>query len=372
VSKKALWTSVALLLSLTTALWSATAQAPKAAPSTSAAKPSPQALRILSDKVLGEAPLKNAMDVRWASDHSVVLALNKNGVVEYDLAGKLKPKEMIPGKGLPGGFWQSQHVALSPRYLVAGSWLFTMTWRRMDSTVRKEEAFDGIEDLDVQDSRVAVLGSRRNAQGDYSPDGAIAWTGSLDSKAAPDLKPLFFDTGGVGAPGMGACGGFFLGAVRFLADGSLLVVPGIQPGISRYDRKGKLLQTLDTVALGIDTDCAGIPKEMRPKMAREVPLRLAWINARRIVDDVLPLPAGPGLLIRSVQQGEVRWTLKVLHADNSVGVYEVPVHAENAFSHLKGDVREGRLILLLWGNPPDRNPDHSPLPHLLTASLPGS
>jgi hypothetical protein len=326
----------------------------------------------LSDTVLGEQPLKNAMDVRWASDHSVVLALNKNGVVEYDLAGKLKPKEMIPGKSLPGGFWQSQHVALSSRYLVAGSWLFTMTWRRMDSMVRKEEAFDGIEDLDVQDSRVAVLGSRRNAQGDYSPDGAIAWTGSLDSKAAPDLKPLLFDAGGVGAPTMGACGSLFLGAIRFLADDSLLVVPGIQPGISRFDRQGKLLQTLDTVALGIDTDCAGMTKEMKSKMGREVPLRLAWINARRIVDDVLPLAEGPGLLIRSVQQGEVRWTLKVLHPDGRVVVYDVPVHAENAFSHLKGDVRAGRLILLLWGYPPDRNPDHSPLPHLLTAALPGS
>lgn len=360
------------LLLLFLAFWPAWAQTPKAEPRHSSASPSSQPLHILSDTVLGEQPLKNAMDVRWASDHSVVLALNKNGVVEYDLAGKLKPKEMIPGKSLPGGFWQSQHVALSSRYLVAGSWLFTMTWRRMDSMVRKEEAFDGIEDLDVQDSRVAVLGSRRNAQGDYSPDGAIAWTGSLDSKAAPDLKPLLFDAGGVGAPTMGACGSLFLGAIRFLADDSLLVVPGIQPGISRFDRQGKLLQTLDTVALGIDTDCAGMTKEMKSKMGREVPLRLAWINARRIVDDVLPLAEGPGLLIRSVQQGEVRWTLKVLHPDGRVVVYDVPVHAENAFSHLKGDVRAGRLILLLWGYPPDRNPDHSPLPHLLTAALPGS
>ena len=371
MSKIALRSSGTLLLALSTTLWSAAAQLPKTAPSTPA-KPSPQSLRILSDKVLGESPLKNAMDVRWASDHSVVLALNKNGVVEVDLTGEAAPREMIAGKGAPGGFWQSQHVALSPRYLVAGSWLFTMTWRPMDSTVRKEEAFDGIEDLDLQEGRVAVLGSRRNAQGDYSPDGAIAWTGSLDTKEAPDLKPVLFDAGGVGAPGMGSCSSFFLGAVRFLGDGSLVVAPGTQPGISRFDRQGKLLQTWDTVALGIDTDCAGMSKELKSKIGREVPLRLAWINARRIVDDVLPLPAGPGLLIRSVQQGEVRWTLKVLHADNSVSVYDVPVHAENAFSHLKGDVRSGRLILLLWGNPPDRNPEHSPLPHLLTASLPAA
>jgi hypothetical protein len=352
-------------------LWSAAAQVPKAAPSTSVTKTSPQALHILSDKVLGESPLKSAMDVRWASDHSVVLALNKNGVVELDLTGKSAPQQMIPGERSPGGFWQSQHVGISSRYLVAGSWLFTMTWRTLASTVRQEEAFDGIHDLDVHQNRVAVVGARRNAQGDYAPDGAIAWIGSLD-KNLSDLKPLIFDAGGAGAPNMGDCTSFFLGEVRFLTDGSLVVVPGVQPGIDRFDPQGKLVKTWDTVALGIDTDCSSIGKDMSAKMGHDVPRRLAWINQRRIVDDVLPLPAGPGLLIRSVQQGEVRWTLKVLHADNSVGTYDVPVHAQNAFSHLKGDFRQGRLVLLLWGNPPDRNPDHIPVPHLLIAAPPGS
>jgi hypothetical protein len=371
VGKKALRTSVALLLTLSTTLGSAAAQVPKTAPSTAAAKPSSQALRILSDKVLGEQPLKNAADVRWASDHSVVLALRKGGVVEYNLDGKSKPKQMIPGGGAPGGFWESHHVALSSQYLVAGAWLFAMTWRPLDSAVRKEEAFDSIHDLDVHQNRVAVVGARRNAQGDYSPDGAIAWIGSLD-KNLSDLKPLIFDAKGSGAPTMGACATFLLGSTRFLSDGSLLVVPGVQPGISRFDLQGKLLQTLDTVALGIDTDCGGIGKELASTMARDVPSRLAWINERRIVDDVLPLAAGPGLLIRSVKKGEVGWVLKVLHADGSLGIYDVPVHAQNAFSHLKGDVRQGRLVLLLWGHPPDRNPDHMPLPHLLVLSPPGS
>ncbi len=335
------------------------------------AQPTRPALKILSDVVLGQAPLKSAMDVRWADDHSVALALNRNGVVEYDLSGKSAPKTMIPGEGLPGGFWQSQHVAVSSQYLVAGAWLFAMTWRPLDSPLRKEESFDAIHDLDVHGNRVAVVGARRNAQGDYSPDGAIAWIGSLD-KNLSDLKPLIFDARGPGAPTMAACGAFSLGETRFLADGSLLAVPGVQPGIFRFDLQGKPLQTFDTVALGIDTDCGGISKEMASNMARDVPLRLAWINQRRIVDDVLPLPAGPGLLVRSVQQGELRWTLKVLHPDGKVSVYAVPVHAPNLFSHLKGDLRQGRLVLLLWGYPPDRNPEHTPLPRLLIASLPAS
>jgi hypothetical protein len=336
-------------------------------------KPSPggPALHILSDTVLGEEPLRNAVDVRWASDHSVVLALKKSGVVEYNLNGKSVPQQMIAGEKSPGGFWESRHVAISSRYLVAGSWLFAMTWRPLDSIVRKEEAVEFIHDLDVRNNRVAVVGARRDAQGQFSPDGAIAWIGSLD-KALSDLKPLIFDAGGSGAPSMNACGSFSLGSTRFLADGSLLVVPGVQPGIYHFDSQGKLLGTSDTVALGIDTDCGGMSKELAATLGRDVPRRLAWINDRRTVDDVLPLPAGPGLLVRSVQQGQVRWTLKVLHPDGSLGVYDVPVQAPNPFSHLKGDFRQGRLVLLLFGYPPDRNPEHTPLPHLLIASPPGS
>jgi hypothetical protein len=346
------------------------AQAGKAAP-VAAGAPSPApALHILSDTVLGEA-FRLAKDVRWASDHSVVLALIKSGVVEYNLDGKTPPKQLIPGASAPGGFRYSDKVAFSSRYVAAGDWLQSVTWRPLDSAVRKEEAFDCLHNLDVGGSRFAVVGVRRDTQGKFSPDGVIAWIGSLD-KDLTDLKPLLYDAGGPGAPNLGACCAFSLGATRFLADGSLVVVPGVQPGIYRFDTQGKLLQTVDTVALGINTDCAGIGKERMAPMARDPSLRMAWINDRRTVDEVLPLPAGPGLLIRSVQQGQVRWTLKVLHSDGSVEVYDVPVQAPNLFAHLKGDFRQGRLVLLLWGSPPHRNPDGIPPPHLVIASLPDS
>jgi hypothetical protein len=337
----------------------------------SVATPIPSAaLHILSDTVLGEA-FRFAKDVRWASDQSVLLAVIKSGVVEYNLDGKTPTKQLIPGDRAPGGGWYGQQVAVSSRYLAAGSWLQAVTWRSLDSAVRKEEVFDCIHDLDVGGNRVAVVGVRRDAQQKFSPEGAIAWIGSLDKDLA-DLKPLLFDAGGPGAPRMGACCSFSLGVTRFLADGSLVVAPGVQPGIYHFDSQGKLLQTLDTVGLGTDSDCAGIGKEMVSPMGRDPSLRMAWINERRIVDDVLPLPAGPALLIRSVQQGQVVWVLKVLHPDGSVGVYGVPVKAPNLFAHLKGDFRQGRLVLLLWGNPPHRNPDGTPPPHLLIASLPGS
>jgi hypothetical protein len=365
-----------LLLGLMTTFLPAAAVGPpapagKAALVASGAKPSPAlALHMLSDTVLSEA-FRFALDVRWVSDHSIALAVLKSGVVEYNLDGKTSPKQLIPADVAPGRSGYGQEVAVSSRYLAAGAWLQSITWRPLDSEVRKEEVFDCIHDIDVGGSQASIIGVRRDAQGKFSPDGVIAWIGSLDKDLA-DLKPLIFDAGGTGAPSMGACCGFHLGVTRFLADGSLVVVPGIQPGIYHFDSQGKLLQTLDTVALGTDTDCAAIRKEMVAPMGRDPSLRMAWINERRIVDDVLPLPAGTGLIIRSIQQGQVRWVLKVLHPDGSVGVYDVPVKAPNLFAHLKGDFRQGRLVLLLWASPPHRNPDGIPMPHLLIASLPDS
>ncbi|HZZ19322.1 MAG TPA: hypothetical protein VFE25_08135 [Opitutaceae bacterium] len=360
-----------LLRPLPVAALGAGAQAGKAGPAATAAAPAaPAALRILSDTTLGE-PLKYAVDVRWASGRSVYLALKRRGVVEYDLDGKAEPKQLIPGEKEPGGFWLSYHVAASSQFLIAGSPLFALTWRPLDSAVRKDEAFEGIDDLDVQGGRLAVVGVRRDSAGKFAPEGAIAWTGSLD-KDLSDLKPLVFDAGGPGAPNANACGLLLLGSTRFLADGSLLVVPGVQPGIYHFDSRGKLLQTLDTVKLGIDTDCASVTKDQGLELKRSFSPRMAWINARRTVDDVLPLPAGPGLLVRSVKQGQVNWALKILHPDGSIAIYDLPVHAHTLLAHLKGDVRQGRLVLLLWEYSPDGKPDGAPMPHLLTASLPDS
>ena len=342
-----------------------------AAPPSPKPKPAPAALRILSDTTLGE-PLKYAVDVRWASDRSVYLALKRNGVVEHSLDKKdSPPKQLIPGEATPGGLWLSWHLAASSLDLVAAAPAFALTWRPLASAARKQEAFEFVSDIDLRGKRLAVLGARRGKDEKFAPDGAIAWIGSLNRDLA-DLKPLVFDDGGPGAPNMNKCALVFLGVTRFLADGSLLILPGVQPGIYRFDGTGRLLKTLETVALGIDTDCAGISKELKARLARHSPERMAWVNERRIVDDVLPLPSGPGLLIRSLQKGQVQWTLKVLHDNGSVSVYDVPVRAKSPFAHLKGDLRQGRLVLLLWEYAADGKPDGAPLPHLLIAEPPAS
>lgn len=306
----------------------------------------PPALRILSDRELPPQLLK-AVDVRWASERSVYLTLTKWGTVEavLDPLGS-KIKEVVPGAAKPDGFWGSSHVGASPEYLVVAGPAFALTWRKAADPLRREIAFDGIEDIDVSGRRLAVLGVRRDDKGRFAPEGAIAWLGSLD-KGLTDLRPILFDSRGAGAPSLSACANFELGAVRFLQDGTLLVVPGSQAGAHLYDAQGRLIRTWDTVSLGLDNDCPSLQPEQVQQLRHPGP-RVTWLNQRRTLEDILPLPEGPGLLVRSVSQGRPSWQLKVLSRDGSgVKTYAVPASPVNDLSHLRGDVRNGKILLLM-------------------------
>lgn len=327
------------------------------------------ALRILSDRELPPA-LLNAVDVRWASDSSVLLSLTKSGTVEMSLeplAGRVE--KVIPGAQEPGGFWGCSRLGVSEEYLAVAGPAFSLTWRKRTDPLRKEIAFDGIEDIDVGGRRLAVLGARRDDKGDFAPDGAIAWLGSLE-KDLTDLRPILRDQRGEGAPNLNACGNFELGAIRFLQDGTLLVVPGVQAGAYLYDAGGRLVRTWDTVALGLDNDCPGLQPEQAQQL-RHPASRVVWLNQRQTLEDILPLAQGPALLIRSVSDNRPTWKVKVL-SQNGPGAktYAVPVPPVNELSHLRGDVRNGKILLLM--RTMDRSFLNNVKPRLIVAELPPS
>jgi hypothetical protein len=89
-----------------------------------------------------------------------------------------------------------------------------------------------------------------------------------------------------------------------------------------------------------------------------------------VVDDILPLPEGPGLLIRSVREGRVGWILKILKPDGSVRELGVPIVAKLPFARLKGDWRAGKLALVLYEQAANGLPDEAPPPQLVVATLP--
>ena len=331
-----------------------------------AAAPEPaRSLRILSDRPL-PPELVNAVDIRWASDHSIYLAMLREGTVEASLDfDHLKVVPMIPKMREPGGSF-SGLLAASSEYLVT-SGPFWITWRSIASPTRAEDAFDSIHDLDVAGDRFLILAARRGEKGQFAPEGAIAWTGSL-RRGLSDLRPVAYDATGPGARNLGACSNFHMGGVRFLGDGSFLVVPGVQPGILLYSPEGKLIHTWDSAQVGFDTDCASLSEEQVHRYAVDPIQQAAWLNERRTLDEILPLPQGPGLVVRSVSQGQTRWDLKVLTQKGDITTYRIPVQAQSETSHLKGDVRGNRIVFVMRAFKKDYK--NREIPRLLMAEVP--
>jgi hypothetical protein len=236
-------------------------------------------------------------------------------------------------------------VAASREFLVVAAPVFSLRWKRPGGTSHNL-AFAAIVDVDVYRNRLLILGAQKDERERFAPDGAIAWLGSLD-KGLSDLRAVHYSASGPGAKTMGACGPLDLGAVRFLGNGSFVIVPGVEPGAFLYDPAGKLVRTWDTTAIGLDDDCAGLSREQQLLLSAQPEPRYAWLNQRRLLDDVLPLPQGPGLIVRSVSQGRTRWQLKQLRRDGGIDTYDIPVPSHTALSHLHGDVRGGRIVFLL-------------------------
>jgi hypothetical protein len=334
---------------------------------TSPAPSGPPALRVTSDVLLPKA-LNLAADVRWATEHSVYLGLGGDGALEVSIEPPgQKLRELIPARSRPGGFFASHQVAASSEYMVAAGYGLVLGWRRLEEPTRTDVPLEFIQAIDVWRDKVLVVGARRDAKGNFASDGAIAWLGSLDKKLS-DQKPILYDSTGPGDRAMNACGFTHLGAARFFTDGSFVVLPGIQPGLNFFDRNGKMIRTVDTAALGIDSDCGNLTKEQWERIGMNFPARMAWVNQRRTVDAMLLFPQGPGLVIRSVENHRVRWRLEVVKSDGKTVSYQVPISAPDEFFHLRGDVRDGKIVFVLRQTPPsDRNYAQ---PHLITALVP--
>jgi len=183
---------------------------------------------------------------------------------------------------------------------------------------------------------------------ELEPAPSLAWVGPLSAHPAKDLQPLpLYDAGGAKSPGLVNCEELLLGTARFLPDGSLFVVPGFQPGAHLFSATGRLLRTWDTTALGLDAlDCAHLSAADHVRFGRSPQARFDYLNQHRVLEEVLPLKEGPGLLIRSVKDGKVTWDLTVLQSGERVLSYAVPIAGELPYDRLRGDVRRNRIVLL--------------------------
>lgn len=299
-------------------------------------------LAVISDVTL--TSVRFASDVRWAGDGSVLLAGGRDGLLELPIAGGA-PRVVIPGASARDGFWLTSRVAASTSHLAVASPVFSMAWTPRSRLDLAQDVFEFVVDLDIDGDRVAVLGAKKDPEKGFAPDGAIAWVATLGSKELTDIKPIYYSLAGPVALPMANCGMLETGGVRFLPDGTLLVVPGVEPGVFLYDRSGRLVRSWETQPLGLDTDCR-LGKGEERLIAASLEHRFARLNARRTIEDILPLPQGPALVARRFEDGVVRWQLLVLQQDRHAA-YELPFTSSSPKARLRGDVRNGKLAFVI-------------------------
>lgn len=309
-------------------------------------------LRILARFQIPEVANAAPTDIRWATDTSVFLSRVYGGVKEVALAEPLREvRTLVSDVKTLEGPRNYFNLAVSSRFLAVAADTWSMAWRPVGLQKNGAVGFyvqpvNTPLDIDVSGDRIVVLGEGRPEK---TPDtaGGIAFLGRLSATGMKDYRPILLDLEGVGTPVLMKCGSSKFGAARFLPDGSFVVVPGFQPGAHLFDSAGNPLHTWSARETGLSTDCSKFTKEESDRSwSRDVPEITAWFNQERILDDILPLAEGPGLLIRTAgPDGRTSWDLRILHRNGNTTVYKIPFTG-GPEDRLSGDVRAGRVVLL--------------------------
>jgi len=192
---------------------------------------------------------------------------------------------------------------------------------------------------------LVILGGLKDEKGNFSPDGAIGWLGPIE-KGREGLRPILYSAHGPGARAMGRCGVIGLGAARFMPDGSFVLIPGVEPGIFWYSKDGELQHTWESSALGLEDECKPMLDNMGD-LAIDPNVQNRWLAARRIVDEILPLPDGPGVIIREIKDEKAQWRMARLRADGTVSWLDLPFKGSSTWARLKGDVMGTRIAFLV-------------------------
>lgn len=305
------------------------------------------------------AGLRWAQDARWSGESAALLTAGKNGVFEWNLSDP--PSRVVAGGG-SDGFWFSSRLAASKKHMIVASPLGgLMWWDRQTNRKVTEKAFSILMDVDIYGDRVAILGAARDEKGRFAPEGAIVWSGTLRDRDVR-FEPLILGKAGPGAKSMNQCHFLELGAIRFSRDGHLFVIPGVEPGLFEYDATGRLLRTWTTDDLGIVDRCS-LNEQQWLSMGADPEPRRRWLAARRVVDEMVILPTGPALLVRSVATSKgVTWDLVEFIENQRTRTTHLPITSKSSESHLRADVdSKGRLLVLrLEYGPLDKPPAEPP------------
>lgn len=289
-----------------------------------------------------------AQDIRWVSDRSVLISAGRAGVYELPIdTVSAEPRLILAGGDKPGGFFFASRLAVTPDAVVTSAPLGSLVIRRRrDTSALVTVPLSVVVDVDARQDRIVILGANRDDAGRWSPDGAIAWFGSLSSNLK-DLRPIRFSQAGPGSKPMALCHFLESGGVRFAPDGTFVVVPGVEPGVSLYNADGGLQRTWDTSSLGYDDRCS-LSIEQFKVLSSSGPARTQWVNAHRVIDDVVFVSGKPALIIRSWDGKTTHWRLMTLLADGTSTSTTLPFVSRSRDAHLRADVNRSRWAVLMF------------------------
>lgn len=304
---------------------------------------------VLEEDAALDDALKWSRDIEWAPDGRLIVASSGDGVFALDRAGSHPPQKILGRGSDDNSVWLPFLVAASRDHLVVSSPVFSIAWKRLDGgRLSGQVAFDAPTGLDLNGDRVAVLGFRKGERGRPAPDGAIAWVGHL-SAGLDDLTPVLYSADGPGALRMLRGALLRNGQLRFLDDGSLVIVPGVEPGVYQFDAKGSLVHTWQSNQVGVDP-VPQLTEEQFRRLNVEEEERWRWVNRGRTVDEILPLAAGPALVIRERTNDTTRWDLVLLRHDAEPVRCRLPFTSPSDLTRLSADVHGKDVAVLLWGN----------------------
>jgi hypothetical protein len=310
---------------------------------------SPAMPRVVSERIVN---LPWASDVRWAdADHVLVTDVGR-GIARLSIWNGEDPSWLPEWAAPHGPGTVYHHLATSETAILTADYAFSFQWRERNKPKLHEQSFYYITDIDLDGERLLILGCRMGPDGKVGSEGGVAWIGSLhggDGSLRPILPYRNFDA-------FYGCFGFGVGVVRFLSNGSFIVVPGVEPGIYLFAKNGKLQHVWQTDVLGLeDMKCTFSPQQRLPLWNNPV-ARQEWLNKYRMVDDVVETPSGPALITRKFTTDAVHWNAVLLNADGSTFEQPLPLSSPSPYAHVAAASRGDRIAVVIGNRDVARNP----------------
>lgn len=306
----------------------------------------------------GESPL----DIRWASEESVLLLFVRQGVSEHALEeGVPRRRSRIPRNAHPERVRGLTTLAFSSGTTVAASQSSQLVLHRegpvagaLDVELRDPPGGNGkIADLDLDGDELVLYGvPSRPERGEAVPS---LWRASLDRGLRElALEPLSDWEERLGrAPGdrpKWEALRTHAASLRLSSRGEILLYTGSGGRLYLLEEHGKEVSSWSLAELLPGEDpvrSVSERLEAQGETSSLASVRSAWrADGVTNVDDVLFVGRRPAAVIRRVREGRAEWSLAMLRPEGAE-VYQVPTPSSRTGARLRADFSKATGIVFL-------------------------